>query len=163
MKLIDSFSGNNNFLSNFFHAPVKIHGEDYRTNEHWYQAMKAYAPEYRARIRNIYSPGAAKKEGRNVMMHPDFEANKDAIMVRGLVAKFAQYPYLFQMLEKTGEAIIVEGNKWHDNYWGNCNCPKCEAVEGLNKLGNSLMVLRDGGYDNIVFLDNNMNIGDQWR
>lgn len=37
---------------------------------------------------------------------------------------------------------IVEGNYWHDNYWGNCTCDKCKNIEGQNKLGKILMKIR---------------------
>ena len=37
---------------------------------------------------------------------------------------------------------IVERNNWHDNYWGDCVCEKCKAVEGKNNLGKLLMQIR---------------------
>ena len=38
----------------------------------------------------------------------------------------------------TGDKKLIEGNKWHDNFWGNCTCKKCENVEGKNMLVNCL-------------------------
>ena len=35
-------------------------------------------------------------------------------------AKFIQYPDLAEKLLATGEEEIVEGNYWHDYYWGVC-------------------------------------------
>lgn len=37
---------------------------------------------------------------------------------------------------------LVEGNYWHDNIWGNCECAKCISFAGQNLLGQLLEVLR---------------------
>ena len=50
--------------------------------------------------------------------------------------------YLGGKLDMTGLEEIVEGNYWHDNYWGNCTCDKCKNIEGQNKLGKILMKIR---------------------
>jgi hypothetical protein len=65
------------------------------------------------------------------------------VMQRALSLKFNQNPNLKEQLIKTGEAQLVEGNYWHDNFWGNCFCDQCEGLEGENKLGVLLMELRD--------------------
>lgn len=43
----------------------------------------------------------------------------------------------------TGDKKLIEGNTWHDNFWGDCTCKKCETVERKNTLGKLLMKLRD--------------------
>ena len=54
--------------------------------------------------------------------------------------KFAQ-PYLRDLLIATGEQKLIEGNYWHDNFWGSCSCEKC-GDKGENHLGRLLMKLR---------------------
>lgn len=39
--------------------------------------------------------------------------------------------------------MIEEIVSWHDNFWGNCTCVKCENIEGQNWLGKLLMKVRD--------------------
>jgi len=46
-----------------------------------------------------------------------------------------------QMLLDTGSQELVEGNVWHDNFWGNCTCSKCPEP-GENHLGKLLMKIR---------------------
>ena len=45
------------------------------------------------------------------------------------------------MLLSTGDVAIIEGNYWHDNFYGQCTCEKC-AGKGKNKLGKLLMDIR---------------------
>ena len=42
----------------------------------------------------------------------------------------------------TGDAELIEGNTWHDNYWGVCSCSKCNG-RGKNRLGKLLMKVRE--------------------
>jgi predicted NAD-dependent protein-ADP-ribosyltransferase YbiA (DUF1768 family) len=49
---------------------------------------------------------------------------------------------LKQKLVNTGEILLVEGNCWHDNFWGDCYCPKCFNRMGKNMLGRLLMKVR---------------------
>ena len=62
-------------------------------------------------------------------------------MYQGLKLKFSD-PILKEKLLATGNEKLEEGNWWHDNFWGNCYCPKCKNIEGVNKLGKLLMLLR---------------------
>jgi hypothetical protein len=57
-----------------------------------------------------------------------------------LIAKFIQLSYLGQRLKETGDTVLIEGNTWHDNYWGVCECGRCKG--GVNKLGELLMKVR---------------------
>ena len=51
---------------------------------------------------------------------------------------------LKQRLLETGTQPIEEDTtSWHDNYWGNCHCPKCRNIPGQNRLGIILMETRD--------------------
>jgi predicted NAD-dependent protein-ADP-ribosyltransferase YbiA (DUF1768 family) len=56
--------------------------------------------------------------------------------------KFMQ-PRLRKKLQETGTQMLVEGNYWHDNFWGNCKCKKCKDITGQNTLGILLMALRE--------------------
>ena len=61
-----------------------------------------------------------------------------------VICKFMQNPDLMKKLLATGDAKLVEGNTWHDNYWGICRCgsrDKCGT--GSNMLGKILMQVRD--------------------
>jgi predicted NAD-dependent protein-ADP-ribosyltransferase YbiA (DUF1768 family) len=37
---------------------------------------------------------------------------------------------------------IIEHNYWHDNYYGDCTCKKCNSITGQNHLGKILMKIR---------------------
>jgi predicted NAD-dependent protein-ADP-ribosyltransferase YbiA (DUF1768 family) len=64
--------------------------------------------------------------------------------MRQLVAKkFLDHEVLADWLLGTGQLLIVEGNWWHDNFWGDCQCPKCYKI-GANNLGKILMEVRHG-------------------
>lgn len=43
----------------------------------------------------------------------------------------------------TKDAILIEDNHWHDNFWGDCHCPKCEHIKGVNMLGQLTMAKRE--------------------
>ena len=59
-----------------------------------------------------------------------------------LRAKFAVPELAEKLLKDTRDRYIEEGNNWHDNYWGNCSCEKCEKIIGKNMLGKILMRIR---------------------
>ena len=63
-------------------------------------------------------------------------------MLDGLRYKFA-IPELRDKLLATGDQYLEEGNSWHDNYWGNCDCPRCKDTMGRNMLGQLLMQVRE--------------------
>ena len=61
-----------------------------------------------------------------------------------VLAKFTQNPDLKAKLIATCDEYLLEGNTWHDNYWGVCLCngSKCLDKVGKNKLGLILMQVR---------------------
>ena len=140
---IDSFQGDFEFLSNFYPSPIVGKDDEilYPTVEHYFQAHKTLNLEERQRIANASSPGLAKRAGRAVNLRKDWEKVKVNIMSEALELKFEDEE-LKQKLIATGDAKLVEGNRWHDNYWGNCSCPKCKNIVGMNKLGVLLKVIR---------------------
>ena len=127
------------FCSNFY--PAVVYG--YPTIEHAYQAAKTTNAAERAKIRSVKTPGEAKRLGRRVQLRPDWTGIKDLVMETLLRRKFKNYPLLYEALLATGDTKLVETNHWHDNYWGMCECPHCQEVEGENRLGKLLMKLRE--------------------
>lgn len=139
--MIDNFGGDNGFLSNFYTSPIMLFGRMYLTVEHYYQAMKATTMEDHERIRGAASAGEAKQLGNAVDMRQDWEHVKLSVMREALVKKFED-PILREKLVATGTTPLVEGNTWHDNFWGDCLCPRCKNKRGYNVLGIMLMELR---------------------
>lgn len=142
--MIDSFDGDYFFLSNFYPSPIvgKDDGISYPTVEHYFQAHKVMDLEEREKIAGARTPGLAKRAGRAVELRPDWEKVKIGIMWDALKLKFAD-PELKAKLLSTGNTELIEGNTWHDNYWGNCHCPKCINKVGYNQLGGLLCVVRE--------------------
>lgn len=136
MKKIDSFSGEFEFLSNFYPSEIEFEGIRYPTNEHFFQAMKTFDIETRKQIAAAPTPGKAKRLGRHCLLRPNWEVVKENFMITGLRLKFKN-PELKEKLLATDNAILEEGNWWGDTYWG-----VCEGV-GKNRLGILLMGLRE--------------------
>ena len=137
-EVIDSFNGKYCWLSNFYMEPCGT------TNEHRYQAEKAkHHPELRTQILGANTPGLAKRLGRSVPCNMRWwQGVREKAMIRGLRVKFS-HPEMRDLLLGTGNAVIIEGNYWHDNYWGDCKCRKCRGNPGMNRLGTMLMQIRD--------------------
>lgn len=129
------------FLSNFFPSPFTVAGITYPTVEHWFQAWKCEDEDEALAVASAGSPGEAKKMGRRCRLRSDWEEIKVDIMRMGLKYKF-QDPKLRKMLLDTGDEELIEGNFWHDNTWGDCQCAKCQNTPGRNMLGMLLMELR---------------------
>ena len=143
--MINNFRGEYAFLSNFYscHIPIVCFDETIicQSLEHAFQANKTFDPIKRKQIATASSPSEAKKLGKNVQLRPDWEKNKVEIMERLINKKFSFVP-LREKLLATGNEELVEGNTWHDNFWGDCYCPKCKNIKGQNHLGKLLMKKR---------------------
>lgn len=138
------FQGEWRFLSNFWRLndpPLMVDGLEYPSVEHFYQAQRAVLPIDRSLIATAGTPGEAKRMARHVETVSDWNDVKVSVMVYGLLEKFTQSPSLGDRLIATGDALLIEGNKWHDNFWGRCVCGKCEGF-GTNLLGEVLMYIR---------------------
>lgn len=144
MEKIEKFDGQYAFLSNFYDSPLPTSGGTviFPTVEHYFQAMKTENPEERERIRLAATPGKAKRLGRTVNLRADWEEIKLNVMKYALIKKFNNNPELRNLLLETGDAELIEGNYWHDNFWGNCSCEKCKNIKGQNHLGQLLMEIR---------------------
>lgn len=145
---IASFSGAWSFLSNFYPVVVKLDGEEYPSVEHAYQAAKFLDPKIREKFR---MPGLAPGQAKNFAKHlqlkglvrPDWKQVNLGVMRDLLVQKFT-YSILRRKLVATFGAELVEGNYWHDNFFGDCLCDECLSIPGQNYLGRLLMEIRDG-------------------
>jgi len=136
-EMIDRFSGDYKFLSNFHYHKFKFEGATYRTAEHCFQAQK---PRHRSEvvaIKGAHSPAAAKRMGRKCSIREDWDLIRVNIMERIVRAKF-QDPGMAKLLLATGEAELIEGNSWYDTFWGMSGRP----MRGSNHLGKILMKVR---------------------
>lgn len=142
--VIDRFREEHRYLSNFWPSPAAYDGHTYPTAEHAYQAAKTEDPDIREAIGQEPKPFAAKTHGSTLDLRQGWTEGLDvAAMSEVLASKFRLNPDLGRQLVATGSAILIEGNHWHDNNWGNCTCeaPEC-AGPGRNKLGHALMAVR---------------------
>ena len=141
--MIDNFSGEYDFLSSFYLARVKDRDYDiqYPSVEHGYQAQKTMVYAGRVEIAHLSTPGKAKRAGQRLALRVDWEEVKTGVMYMLVRQKF-QDPVLAAKLIATGDQELREGNYWHDQYWGDCTCPKHKDVPGENMLGQILMTVR---------------------
>jgi len=137
LKLIDSFRGENSFLSNMSSSPIELAGIKYPTVEHAFQTAKTTDPVERAKILAAKTPGEAKKIGRGVTLRKGWTQMREEVMEKILRAKFEQNPELKKKLLETEGVELIEGNTWGDTFWGQVN------GKGSNKLGKLLMKIRD--------------------
>jgi len=140
--VIERFDREFRFLSNFYEAPFEVGGVRYATVEHYFQAQKTTDPAAREEIVRARSAVEAKRLGQKVELREDWPQVRDGVMLVALRAKFDQNPDLRERLVATYPEILQEGNYWHDNYWGVCQCERCQPVAAQNMLGRLLMALR---------------------
>jgi ribA/ribD-fused uncharacterized protein len=143
LEVVDKFAGKFADLSNF--APVTIYykGMKFPTVEHAFAASKSEDGMFRYDISQLPSrkAGKAKREGRKTRVRKDWEIVKLKNMKGFLNQKFGYDKYR-KLLISTDGAIIIEGNYWHDNYWGDCQCAKCKNIMATNHLGIMIMAIR---------------------
>lgn len=141
--VIKEFREQYRFLSNFWSCEVVLEGDDniYPSVEHAYQASKSCLVDQREKIKKLSSPGKAKIYANRIQLGPYWEDSKVRIMKALLEQKFKNDP-LRKLLIDTKNALLIEGNHWHDNFWGSCYCDKC-GDKGKNVLGKLLMEIRN--------------------
>jgi ribA/ribD-fused uncharacterized protein len=155
-QVIDSFTGRWRPLSMFSVAQIRV--PDHRgdlvcpTGEHAFHVLKTDDYDTRQWIAAAPTAGEAKSRGTNrtrtqLRAHWDVFGRYKA-MHWVLQQKFLTDPDRGRVLLDTGRAVLIEGNTWHDNTWGDCRCgnrdgrhPQCEQT-GHNLLGWMLMELR---------------------
>jgi|TARA_Y100000310_G_scaffold263231_2_gene273305 hypothetical protein len=145
--MITEFQGKYRFLSNFW--PATVIGPSsivYPTVEHAYQAAKTEDERQHWRIMHMNTPGMAKRAGRRLVMRSDWDEVKYDIMYELVKQKFFNNDELANSLMDTQDVPIIEGNMWHDNYWGSCHCSRHNGG-GQNKMGGILMLVRGELFD----------------
>lgn len=135
--MIDSFSREYFFLSNFYKVEIEYEGIIYPTLEHAYQAAKTLDLKERRLIAALSYPGQAKRVGRALKLREDWSWARYVIMEELVRHKFSNHPTLRARLLNTGDAELVEGNTWGDTHWGMCK------GKGRNELGKILMKVRE--------------------
>jgi ribA/ribD-fused uncharacterized protein len=145
--VIAEFRGSWRFLSNFWPCAVRYDGALYPSAEHAYQAAKTTDPDMRLYIAQCRTPGEAKRAGRDLPLRPGWDGPlRTKVMLMVVADKFLRNPELAGWLAATGGARLVEGNTWHDNFWGDCHCGKLSgcSLPGRNLLGLLLEGVRVG-------------------
>lgn len=150
--MIYRFIGKYKSLSNFEPALVTYESMTYASVEHAFVASKSRDMKFRRQIASMSGKlaGQAKKWGRTVELRSDWEKVKLGIMQELLMEKFNPEKKVlhipnphYEVLKNTADELLVEGNYWHDNFWGDCRCDKCMKIEGKNHLGLLLMKVRE--------------------
>ena len=139
--MITSFKDEYEFLSNFYPCKIEYGNLIFPSVENAYQAMKCANPNDMLQFTNI-TAAEAKKLGRKVTMRDGFDDIKYNVMRFLLDKKFEDKDLQKRLLDTAPESI-VEGNYWHDNYWGVCTCEKCRDKIGHNHLGELLQRKRN--------------------
>jgi ribA/ribD-fused uncharacterized protein len=136
-NIIDSFTDDYFFLSNFYLCEIEYESLIFPSTEHAYQAAKTSDIYQKSKIRDAKTPGIAKRLGKSVFLRQDWDQIKLSVMEDLVRQKFTKYIDLKQCLIDTGNAELIEGNWWKDIYWG-----VCKGV-GENHLGKILMKIRE--------------------
>lgn len=150
--MIDSFKGRWFFLSNFYPCEINYQGIVYPSVEHYYVAMKIKEGQIidgqfytledtRQLVSRVLTPGQVKRMGRGFKLRSDWDSIRLKVMEFGLREKF-KIKNLQELLLQTGDEMLIEGNYWHDTWWGVCTCNRCNN-KGENNLGNLLMKIRN--------------------
>lgn len=140
--IIDSFSYEYCFLSNFYQTSIYYHKRFWTSVEHAFQASKTLDFEEQEAIRHCQTCKLAKQFGRTIKLRSNWERVKLDIMFEIIYRKFYDNQWEMQRLIDTRGKRLVEGNIWHDNFWGHCMCPKCQPKYKHNHLGRTLMKVR---------------------
>ena len=106
MKTVKQFQDEYRFLSNFYMAEVEYEGTMYPSSEHAYQAAKQFDQEFRDKVKNLKTPGLAKRAGRGAKLRPDWEKKKIGIMTEIVRDKFTRHQDLASRLVGTGDDVL---------------------------------------------------------
>lgn len=122
-------------FSNFYMRRFVLDGKEWRSAEHYYQAMKSLDKSEQEAIRDARKPNIAKSMGRKVKCRKDWESIKVQVMEKAVYAKFSQNSDLKKILLDTGDAVIHEDSP-NDFIWG------WGKGRGEDLLGKVLMKVR---------------------
>ena len=136
---ISSLRGKYRFLNNLYLAEVTYDGLTFPTSEAAFQAAKCQTKEERLPFTEMKNSVLLLQKGRKVTLRPDWEEVKVGIMEEIVREKFSSHPDLAEKLLATGDLPIMEGNVWHDTFWG----VDVKTGIGENHLGKILMKVRE--------------------
>ena len=153
MDIINEFRGEHFFLSNHYDALFEWRGKNWFCAEQAFQYAKTDYPtdagrlkarDMAKRLRDTGNPKTAKKYGWEIPLDTKFWNQHRVQIMREIVhAKFATAgDDIVGRLIRTGDAMLVEGNTWGDDYWGRIQ--KGGTWLGLNKLG--VILMEERGY-----------------
>lgn len=128
--MIDSFSGEHYYLSNFYPHDGK------RTIHHFYNCLKTDHPMTMLQILFAPTPIRAIQLGKSVVVRPYWNDVRLHVMEYLLRKKFED-TRLRGLLLATAPDVLINGNDWGEEYWGQVD------GDGLNYLGHLLMEIRD--------------------
>jgi len=152
-EMVYFFSKNpeNSFLSNFYDAPFKMDGTEYKTAEHAYQAQKAatFDKPMVEKIVKAKSAQSAKSFGKKVANYNEevWSAKQEEVMREILKAKFTQNDAIRKLLIDTEDKMIANADP-RDSYWGIGTSSGTTIAKdptkwkGKNMMGKILMELR---------------------
>jgi predicted NAD-dependent protein-ADP-ribosyltransferase YbiA (DUF1768 family) len=106
-----------------FHPFIALDVEEYESVEHGYHAAKFLDPKIRALFRLNISPSEAKAQAHKLKdkVRSDWKEVSLVIMKDLVLQKFTG-SILRRKLLSTFQAELIEGNWWHDNFFGNGFC-----------------------------------------
>lgn len=141
--MIKEFKNQYFFLSNFYEYPIYYNKLVFCNAEAAFQAQKVINEKDQYKFINL-NASQARKLGKTVQLRKDWEEIKDNVMYEIVKRKFLTNKELQQKLLETKEEELVEGNWWHDTYWG----VDSKTGIGQNKLGKILMKVREEAKNN---------------
>ncbi len=128
-----------NFWNGAGDLKLKIGDRNWRTTEHYFQAMKYTDQGKQEQVRGKVTAREAFAFTREPGNQPrsDWPQVKEKFMLEALREKAKQNQQFRRLLENTGNKVLVESSD-RDSYWGYGG-----NKGGLNKLGYMLMQVRD--------------------
>ena len=115
------FFGRSAPFSNFFPAPFRLDGRDWKCTEQYYQARKADEHNDEAAYENIMitsDPAEMYHIGRQIHTSPRWnQGMAKKVMEKANFSKYDQNEHLKTVLKSTTGKMIVEANA-KDHYWG---------------------------------------------
>lgn len=152
---IDRFEGDYLFLSNFYPGKVFLWDMAFNSAEHAYQyeKLRPYcSPAQLGPIMSIPDPAKFKKTVKHFLhecpewtraAQEQWDKVKLGVMETVLRKKFGNM-LLRDRLDMTAPRELIEGNTWHDAFWGQpVDKHGNRTRPGRNELGKLLMKIRD--------------------
>lgn len=157
-SVISSFQGKYSFLSLVYQCAFYYQGDLYNSAAAAFEAAKIQNP--RDRVSFVHwncKPWQARSIGKGIpacWLRPDWSPEVEIAVMTGIQRSKFSWPELQKRLLATGDACLVNGNSYHDNFFGSCLCrtlpaketrygvsPRCTGT-GRNELGRILMQVR---------------------